>query len=203
MEDRLEILAFYSPYTGAGKTTAAKYLTTRNHPFYFVSFASPLRDAVMDLVTFPYVRRRCSFGTPAKKEKIIEGLGVSFRDMMVTFGMAGRELHPDLWIRMMDRYITSYPSHYVIDDLRFPNEYEFLRRRGAKIVRLINPGREIVPTETEALLEGYDFDAELVNAKKSRKTYAEQLDTLGRDLFPEMAQWFGSKISPKDKEEAL
>lgn len=185
------IIAFYAPYTGAGKTLAARWMAQGNHPFHRTSFATPIWGAVIDFVNYPLVKRQ--FEIPEDKEAVIDSLGVSLRDMLIAFGTAGRKLHPDFWIRLMKNRLRMFPYNYVIDDLRFPNEYEFLRRRGARIVRITNPGREIVKSETEGLLEGYDFDAEIVNEKKSLKAYTRQLDAMARDLFPEMSQWFTAK----------
>lgn len=184
------IIAFYAPYTGAGKTLAARWMSQGNRPFHVTSFAKPLRMAVSDLVRYPRLNDTSSI---RDKEAILPHLGVSFRDMLIAFGAAGRALRPDFWIRLMANNMREWHYHYVVDDLRFPNEYEFLRRRGAKIVRITNPGREVLKSETEGLLEGYDFDAEIVNEKKSLKAYTRQLDAMARDLFPEMSQWFTAK----------
>ena len=59
-----------------------------------------------------------------------------------------------------------------------------LRDEGAKIVRIVNPDREIIPSETEALLEGYEFDVELVNDKQDLDNYHAQLDKLLANLWP-------------------
>lgn len=193
----MKLLAFYAPYTGAGKSLAARWMTQGERPFHKVSFATPIWEAAIDFINYPWLKKR-HFEIPKDKEAVIEGLGVSLRDMLIAFGAAGRNLHPDFWIRLMEQNMRECAYDYVIDDLRFPNEYEFLRRRGARIVRITNPGRDIVKSETEGLLEGYAFDAEIVNEKKSVKAYARQLDTLGRDLFPEMAQWFACKIARKE-----
>ena len=72
----------------------------------------------------------------------------------------------------------------VIDDLRFPNEYTMLKDIGAKIVRITNPEREIVKTETEGLLEGFAFDYELVNYKRSLEEYRTQIDKMMSELWP-------------------
>ena len=61
-----------------------------------------------------------------------------------------------------------------------------LRDEGAKIVRITNPGREIIKTETEGLLEGYEFDFELVNYKRGEEEYQTQLD--------EMIKNYGRKL---------
>lgn len=194
----MKILAFYAPYTGAGKSLAAQWMAQGERPFYRTSFAKPILEAAIDFVNYPWETRQ--FEIPEDKEAVIANLGVSLRDMLIAFGAAGRKLHPDFWVRLMEQNMRECPHDYVIDDLRFPNEYEFLRRRGARIVRITNPGREIVASETEALLEGCDFDAEIVNEKKSVKAYARQLDTLGRNLFPEWAQWFTAGLVREKKE---
>ena len=59
-----------------------------------------------------------------------------------------------------------------------------LRDEGAKIVRITNPGREIIKTETEGLLEGYEFDFELVNYKRGEEEYQTQLDEMIKKLWP-------------------
>ena len=173
------IIAFYSPYPGAGKTLAARWVAQGERPFHRTSFAEPLREAAVNFVNYPWLKTR-RFDVPEDKEAVIDSLGVSFRDILVTFGMAGRRMHPDFWIRLMEQNMRERPYDYVIDDLRFPNEYDFLRARGAKIIRIENPGREIVTTSTEGLLEGNRFDAVIANTKENLRAYLRDVEEAAR-----------------------
>ena len=51
--------------------------------------------------------------------------------------------------------------------------------------RITNPEREIVKTETEGLLEGFEFDYELVNYKRSIDEYHAQINEMMSELWPQ------------------
>ena len=173
----MRLLAFYAPYPGAGKTLAAKWVA-RRFGMHTRAFAVPLRNAVHDIIYFP---DDLSIPvSPDDKEAIIPHLGVSWREIMITFGNAGRALTPDFWVRLMARQMDMYPFDYVVDDLRFQNEYDFLRARGAKIIRIENPGRVIVTTSTEGRLEGNRFDAVIANTKENLRAYLRDVEEAAR-----------------------
>lgn len=173
MMSEKKLLAFYSPYPHAGKSLAAKW-AARRAKLHNIAFATPLRNAVSDIINFPIFHHAV---IPLdEKEAVIPHLGVSWRDIMIAFGSAGRELSPDFWVRIMRRQIKMLPYDYVIDDLRFQNEYDFLREMGAKIVRIENPGREIVTTATEGQLEENRFDAVIANTKENLRAYLRTVD---------------------------
>ena len=182
-----KILAFYSPYPGAGKTTAAEYRANRtNDPVW--SFACPLDDIIVSILADMGVLSKYKWNTlrsEMKETPLPELGGASVRDMLLKFGAAGRSLYPDIWVDcMLNEMRTSYFPVMFIDDLRFPNEYNMLRSYGAKIVRITNPGRDIVPSESETLLEGYQFDAQVVNNKNNLLSiYHGQLDAMMAALF--------------------
>ena len=178
-----KILAFYSPYPGAGKTTAAKYFMVSKVNFLTLSFAAPIREIIAFMMSWPH---RISPYLPEIDDKnvIIPELGASYRELMAQFGAAGRRANENMWVNISKRILYSNGLNYAIDDLRFPNEYAMLRDEGAKIVRIVNPDREIIPSETEALLEGYEFDVELVNDKQDLDNYHAQLDKLLANLWP-------------------
>ena len=171
----MRILAFYAPYPSAGKSLAAKWAARRAN-MHQVSFATPLRDAVNDIINFPSFYKVVR--PPEDKEAVIPHLGVSWRQMMVAFGNAGRGLHVDFWLRIMEHRMQLFPHDYVVDDLRFQNEYNYLRSKGAKIVRIENPGREIITTATEGRLEGCEFDAHLHNRKTNLRAYLRAVDEM-------------------------
>lgn len=103
---------------------------------------------------------------------------------MKAFGALGRDLYPDIWADMFVETARRAPGHcFVVDDLRFPNEYAVLREEGAKIVRLTVPRREIVPSATEALLEGYEFDAELENTMDGLDIFRVEVWRLVKELW--------------------
>ena len=179
-----KILAFYSPYPRAGKTEAAGYLMFNyDSPFNDkLSFAGPLHDMVDSVFTHLGLVKKGYF-----KDTIISTvMGFSKRDFLIAWGNAARKLYPNFWVDYLHISLkNNHNSDTVIDDLRFPNEYKMLREEGAKIVRITNPGRDVIPSETEALLEGYEFDAELVNDKQDIKKYYAQLDKLWAKLWPD------------------
>ena len=178
-----KITAFYSPYTGAGKSTAAEYIydTVKDTNFYL--FAEPIYDIVEELLT-RHLNVPSAFKLIFDKAHPIEEAGgASLRDFLIAFGQAGRSVHSDLWVNIMKNQLTRSNGIVVIDDLRFPNEYAMLKDIGAKIVRITNPEREIVKAETEGLLEGLEFDYELLNYKRSIKEYQAQIDKMMRELW--------------------
>ena len=177
-----KIIAFYSPYIGAGKSTAAEYLLETAKDAEIYSFAEPVYSVVEKLLT----RHLKVWGLVFDKTRPIEEAGgSSLRDFLIAFGQAGRSVHPDLWVNVMKNKLARLNSNEtsVIDDLRFPNEYAMLKDKGAKIVRITNPDREIIKSETEGLLEGFDFDYELVNYKRSIEEYQAQIDKMMSELW--------------------
>ena len=155
-----KILAFYSPYPGAGKTTAQKCILFSNG-VRRCSFAAPIRGIVSSLFSQLDIHYPGNFkDTPLSD---IPGKR-TIRDFLIAFGQAGRSVWPDIWVELLRREIReAFEEIVLVDDLRMPNEYAMLREEGAKIVRITVPGRTIVPSETEGCLEGCAFDGELEN----------------------------------------
>lgn len=155
-----KILAFYSPYPGAGKTTAQKCILFSNG-VRRCSFAAPIRGIVSSLFSQLDIHYPGNFkDTPLSD---IPGRR-TIRDFLIAFGQAGRSVWPDIWVELLRREIRNVSEEILlVDDLRMMNEYAMLREEGAKIVRITVPGRMIVPSETEGCLEGCAFDGELEN----------------------------------------
>ena len=163
-----KIIAFYSPYTSAGKSAAARMLSDRVY-----NFASPIK------------RMMSMFCDTYGRDVIINrDLGLTPRDFNIAIGQGLKQLDRDIWVRIMYKYIEPHSNALiVIDDLRFSNEYAMLKDKGAKIIRVTNPEREIVKTETEGLLEGFEFDYELINCKRSSDKYHAQINEMMSELW--------------------
>lgn len=123
------LIAFAAPAEG-GKSTAAQLLV-QHHGFTRVSFAAPLYDML----------EAGGFGRPrtsAEKEAIIPGLGFSWRHAAQTLGTEwGRRcLREDIWTTLALRKCRDEDGRYVIDDCRFENEAQAVRRMGGHLVHL-------------------------------------------------------------------
>lgn len=131
---------------GSGKSTAADHLVARG--WVRVKFADPLKDMIRALLA--------ASGMPAAEiERRIEGdlkeqpepiLGDrTTRWAMQTIGTEwGRELiAPDLWTGIARARILSHLAadrSVVIDDCRFENEADVVRRLGGMVVELQGRG---------------------------------------------------------------
>ena len=132
-------IAFWSSTPQQGKTTAARFLMD-NLGYTKVSFAAPLRFMIERLLhSAGYTYNEIQWFLNEGKEQNIEVIGASYRKAARTLGTEwGRNLiHADIWVNIVEQKIIHTEVPVCIDDLRFPNELELLRRHDFALVKLV------------------------------------------------------------------
>jgi len=176
---------------GAGKDTVAAMMP-RQLPRELVArmaFAQPLKDmlaaGLRDVgVTWMVL------GDRTRKEKPIEGLGRSPRELLQTLGTEwGRNLvHPDLWLLLAAARLEQnrlYASVTVITDCRFDNEANWIRRQGGEIWHVLRKyGDNITP------LHPSEHGIEMHAGADSVLMNDAGLDQLGDEV---LAAWRGER----------
>lgn len=122
-----------------GKTTTAQHLSLE-HGFECYAFADPMRDALMAMFQLSPE----DFEGDAK-EQPVDWLGRSPRQLMQLLGTEwGRHMiSANLWVEVAEQHLNAianatFPTpSFVISDVRFENEADFIRRRGGVIVHLL------------------------------------------------------------------
>lgn len=170
------IIGLYSTVPQSGKTTFANMLSSMyGKEGYVVSFADILRELVVK-VSAPFLhggeQEAWEWLEDERKDKgVIPELGVTHRHMLQTIGTEwGRHLiHPDVWVKVLMKRIEDvyyfakdYPL-IVIDDVRFENEFDWIRSEGGVMVRIV---RQDAPDNnahmSHGLLDDRVFDYEVV-----------------------------------------
>lgn len=128
---------------GAGKDTLALALVQR-HGFTRRAFADPLKAAVSAITGWPLV----ALENRDFKEREDPLWGVTPRRFMQHLGTEGmRSLKEDVWLCAFQSWLFHMApySPIVVTDVRFPNEVEFLRERGALLVLVSRPQVDNLP----------------------------------------------------------
>jgi hypothetical protein len=130
---------------GSGKSTVGEIFEKQG--FVLDSFAKSVKDICS--ILFGYDREKIEGSTPADRlwrEKVDKNhtnlMGKDFtpRDAMVLVGTEfGRNMiHQNIWIEtLFNRYDKN--TDILITDLRFPNEYEEIKKRGGIVIRINRP----------------------------------------------------------------
>lgn len=148
---------------GAGKDTVAYELARCGYRRF--AFADPIKEIAYQL--------NPSIGT-FELGRLVETMGWSeakkvagVRLFLQNLGQAARqELDMGVWVRPVMRAIDDHVKDggkAVITDVRFPNEYDSIKKRGGVVVRVNRPG---LPSDThisESALDDHDFDVVIVN----------------------------------------
>jgi hypothetical protein len=130
-------------FIGSGKGTVADILV-RKHGFHKESFANSVKDAVAPL--FGWDRKMLEGDTPESREWRetpdtwwSNALGREFSPRLALQLMgteSGRNVfHRDVWVLSFIRR-TDPDKHYVLADVRFPNEIDLIRSTGGKVIRV-------------------------------------------------------------------
>lgn len=124
-------------YAGTGKDTVREVL--ENRWYTGLAFADPIRLMIRQLLTNNGIEVEW-MEDRACKEAVIPSLGVSYRQMAQELGDWGRNLHPDFWVRIAAAFVADRmdvgDTHFVISDVRFLNEANWIRAQGGQIWRI-------------------------------------------------------------------
>lgn len=143
---------------GAGKSTVAEYLV-KHYQAGKLAFADPLRAMLMPAIDLLYYNEPVEVveeKIKAKKDEPIDCFGTSPRKLLQGIGALMREHNPDVFVKLTQRKIdmlneldsiilkftgvpTTHAVTYVIDDLRYDNEAQWIKDSGGKIFRLTRP----------------------------------------------------------------
>ncbi len=157
----------------SGKTTISKHLIEK-HAFRRHSFAGPLKADLAHM----------GFSATAIEQK-----PAWMRSLMQAYGQARRAEDPNHWSGIMEHVLAEEFGNIVIDDMRFPNEYEMLRKLGERpeimvqLVRVMRLGYERdtiehAQDESETALDSYgDWDAVVTAVSGDLKGLVQQAET--------------------------
>lgn len=157
-------IALYSNTMQGGKSTVAEYLI-KYHGYKRLKFAQVLKDMLAVFLNY-FVDDPWAYLEGTKKENVIPGLDVTARHLMQTLGDEwGRQcVAEDVWIRVVLQQIQKNPSTlFVVDDLRYPNEYTALAQLGFTFVNLVGHGQLTSEHSSEGSLNGFDWDHTIYN----------------------------------------
>mgnify|MGYP003345826971 CR=1 FL=1 len=146
-------------WQGSGKDTAANFLI-KNHGYERVSFATTLKDAIASIFHWP--RHLLEGDTKESREwreqvdtwwaKRLDMPHLTPRWVLQNFGteVMRKSFHDDIWIASLERSLEGKDGHYVISDVRFPNEVNMIRRLHGKMIHILRgPSPEWYAVEYE------------------------------------------------------
>lgn len=136
--------------------------------YKIVAVADPIKNMVMQMV--PSADRNCLWGESELRSTVVPGnlqdLGgnqLTYRRLLMDLGTLGRKYNPDIWLNALVQDAAKNKSlkAYIVSDVRFVNEIEYLKQHGFYMVRLKRPGgpkiNDISETAQLAVLDSY-FD---------------------------------------------
>jgi hypothetical protein len=167
------IVGIYSSVPQSGKSLlATKFIEAGYKP---LSFATPVKLSMAVVLNGLNVERGGDYLWGHKKDAVIPELGITGGQLLSTFASDYMRdtVDKDVWLNIAKNMIEPN-TNYIIDDMRYPNEYEFIRNNGV----VIHVTRDISKTHTrakgsEGLLDEYFFDYNIKN-----NGTLEHLDTL-------------------------
>ncbi|MDR3436461.1 hypothetical protein [Telmatospirillum sp.] len=168
-------------YQRAGKTTSAK-LMVKHHNFVRTRFAGTLRDMLKALIPsnqFYWLEGEgkqlpCPFLEGKTPVEAMQALGTQW----------GRELiHPDLWLNHWKRKVASLLNRgvdVVVDDCRFPNEFEAIINLGGQLYQVMREGYDRASDhDSEAYVSSAPI-CDTINNPGTMQGLCEVLDNLLR-----------------------
>lgn len=153
---------------GVGKTTMATHIAALYEGFSVFSFSKTLKYTLSYLTGIDvdyFISRK-------KKESPLDNWNyMTPRKMMQLFGTeVARHIHPDFWLKSAEYHIPK--GDVIIDDVRFPNEANWIKNRGGVVVKIIGGIPRIEDGHSSENLLGIYPDHQIENK------FTETKDTL-------------------------
>lgn len=158
----------------SGKNTLTNLILNQynNKSYKIFAFADPIKEIIK--IMFPWADNDCLYGPSYKREFFIPNAmkndkPLSYRQAIIDIGMQGRSYNSNHWVDIIDIRMKQINSDIVIvSDLRFANEFEYLRKENFKIIKIIRSNKDILNHVSETDLDSFNdnlFDYIIYNNK--------------------------------------
>lgn len=184
---------------GTGKDTVRAIL--EEHDFVGFAFADPIRAMIRELLLVADIDPARMDDRNLKELPIYQlssdGKPVSYRMLAQTLGTEwARGIQPDFWLRIAQSYMDGIRSmtfgdmpRFVVSDVRFQNEADWVRAQGGTIWRVDRPGVAPVRAHaSEAEVAQIAHDGVIVNAGSIHDLRLMVLRVL-RSVYGEVASY--------------
>lgn len=155
----------------SGKDTVANRLVNKHH-FIKLSFGDNVKKALQDIFNFTDEQL---WGDD--KEKVDENWNIVPRDLMQYFGtelmrneFSKKYIHigKDIWIKSLqcklDKFIEHGFLNFVIPDVRFNNEINFIKSYNGVIINVSRTQENISYNQHESEINDLYFDYKIINS---------------------------------------
>jgi len=111
-----------------------------------VALADPMKNIAMSM--FPEAKKECLFGESELRSHIISnkykdsnGKPLTYRQFLLDLGAFGRKYLDTLWLNLLveDAKRNENNIVYIVSDVRYINEYSFLKDAGFYMMRIKRP----------------------------------------------------------------
>lgn len=126
-------------FAGSGKSTASKYLVEK-HGYQLVKFAGPLKDMLRAIglseaqIEGELKEEPCEWLQGATPRHAMQTLGTQWGRSCI-----GQSFWIELWVQRVNLIIAAGGS-VVVDDCRFPNEADEVRKLGGVVWKIVGRG---------------------------------------------------------------
>jgi dephospho-CoA kinase len=148
---------------GAGKDTIADYLV-KEHGFKKIALADPIKRVVQDVFVLD---DHTVYDRVAREQPLEQWDGWSVRRLLQIIGteLFRKNIDEAIWVKSLLYRVQSDPtSNYVVSDVRFPNELQYLSDNSDQFfsIRVFRDGCDGVVGTKGHESEAYDLDAKYV-----------------------------------------
>jgi hypothetical protein len=154
------LVGIYSSQPQSGKSTVKAVFT--EHGFIEESFATPVKESLLVVLRSLRVIEPKRYLWGDWKHKVIPGLGVTGGYLMSTYATdyMRNSINKDVWRNALESRLK-FGKSFVVDDLRFPNEY-IIFDYTIRVIREDAPGHDRSDT-SEGQLDDFSFDYIILN----------------------------------------
>jgi len=150
----------------------------------YIAFADPIKAIVRTM--FPDLSEKYLTGSSKFRSEIIpgafkDGIPLSVRQLLIDIGTSGRAYKENIWLDAFDaafkKSIDKQKTLVIVTDVRFVNEFEFLRKKGFYNIRLLRDAHLKIDHASETnqdFIRDDEFDFVLDN-NGSIKSLKEQV----------------------------
>lgn len=166
---------------GSGKTTLGELLELK-YGFTPVSFAATLKT----MVKYYFNLTEDHVNGGLKEEPLPQWQNYTPRQIMIDFGQFFRRFDPDFWVKAAFKGLNLAEKNYIVTDVRFPNEANYIKSLGGALIRLnrassLNIYKGEINDISETALDNFPHFDIIVPANENETM--EQLDLTSRRVY--------------------